>query len=116
VRLSAASQALADGQTAESWRSGYIGAEPTCDGISRLPAEVDVGGQTGTVTLNGCLAAGGGIAPGGVVYDVIVVVDGRGYDFTVDGIVDAAYVQALLATVTFDPASAIDSPPSPSPS
>jgi hypothetical protein len=66
------------------------------------------------VTLNGCKAAPDGIASGGVIYDILVVVENRGYDFTVDGIVDAAYVQALLATVTFQPALAVDPSPAPS--
>ena len=74
---------------------------------------VAVGTAIGTVTLNGC-AALGGITTGGVVYDVLVVVENRGYDFTVDGIVDAAYVQALLTTVTFQPTLAVNPSPAPS--
>ncbi|HLA16342.1 MAG TPA: hypothetical protein VJZ72_05525 [Candidatus Limnocylindrales bacterium] len=101
VRLVGSSQALADGQSPDDWLASVVGNSPSCVGSSQLPASVTVGGQPATVTLNGCLAAGGGIAPGGVIYDVVAVVDGRGYDFTVDGIVDAAYVQALLAGVTF---------------
>ena len=114
VRLVAASQPLEPGQTPEEWVAAYAGSAPGCDGPSKLPEHVSVGGSVGTVTLNGCPAVGGGIAPSGVIYDVVVVVGGRAYDYTVDGIVDAAYVQALLATVAFDPASAIDPTPAPS--
>jgi hypothetical protein len=100
VRLVAASQALVAGQSGGEWLAAKTGVPP-CEGGSRLPAQVAVGPAVGAVTLNGC-PADGGIAPGGVIYDVVVVVGTRGYDFTVDGIVDAAYVEALLETVTFE--------------
>jgi hypothetical protein len=99
VRLVATSQALTDGQSGAEWIAARSGA-PACEGASKLPAQLVVGSAMGTVTLNGCLAEEG-IVAGGVIYDVLVVVGSRGYDFTVDGVVDAAYVEALLATVKF---------------
>ena len=44
------------------------------------------------------------------MYDVVVVVDGRGYNFNIDRLVDRASFEAMLATVTFDAASAADAP------
>jgi hypothetical protein len=101
VRLVATSQVLDAGKSGAEWLAARTGIPP-CDGPSRLPAAVAVGPATGTVTLNGC-AADEGIVAGGVIYDVLTVVGNRGYDFTVDGAVDAAFVEALLATVTFVP-------------
>ena len=113
IRLVGASQALTAGQTADQWIADKAGGGSACQGASALPTAVAVGTAIGTVTLNGC-AALGGITAGGVVYDVLVVVENRGYDFTVDGIVDAAYVQALLKTVTFQPTLAVNPSPAPS--
>ena len=45
----------------------------------------------------------------GVIFDAAVVVDRRGYEFTLDGHVDRALFDALLASVSFDAAGAIDS-------
>jgi len=99
VRFVAASRPLG-GLSAQDWIDQTAGAT-SCVGTSALPGTVPVGGEVGTVTLNGCKAAGGGIAQGGLVYDVLVVSGNRGFDLTVDGLVDAGYVQAILATVTF---------------
>jgi hypothetical protein len=50
---------------------------------------------------------------GGRVYDLAVVVGGRGYNFTMEGQVDHTFWLAMLATVTFIPQSATDvNPPS----
>jgi hypothetical protein len=100
VRFVAASRPL-HGMAAQDWIDQTSGTAPVCVGSSPLPATLPVGGEVGTVTLNGCKAAGGGIAPGGLVYDVLVVSGDSGYDLTVDGAVDAGYVEAILATVTF---------------
>ena len=71
-----------------------------------------VGGQTGTVDLNDCPGQG---RLGGRVYDLAVVVGGRGYNFIMEGQVDHTFWLAMLATVTFTPQSATDANPASSP-
>jgi hypothetical protein len=63
-----------------------------------------VGDQVGVMSADGCKAQGATIAPGGLLFDVVVVVDQRAYNFTVDGMTDHAFVEAILATVVFNPA------------
>jgi len=46
-------------------------------------------------------------------YVVLLVTGGRAYDLILDGAVDPAYLEAIMATVTLDPASAVDPSPSP---
>jgi hypothetical protein len=101
ARFSGASQALGAGQTGEQWITAYAGGgDPTT-----WPA-VDIGGQAGKIDYDGGPAAGGTVAPGGVMFDAVVVVGGRAYNFNMDGQVDRPTFEAFLATVTFDPASA----------
>ena len=105
ARFSGASQALAAGQTADQWVSAYAnGADP-----SSWPP-LTIGGQAGKIDYDGVPAAGGTIAPGGLMYDAVVVVGNRAYNFNMDGNVDRATFDAFLATVVFDPASAADLP------
>jgi hypothetical protein len=93
------SQALAKGQTADSWLKDYFGSGPSCGDHEQVP----VGNQFGTIGLNGC----GGLGRlGGLVFDLALVVGGRGYDFTMEGAVDHRFFLAMLATVTFSPKSA----------
>jgi hypothetical protein len=66
------------------------------------------GDQTGYVDVDGVPAQGGTIVPGGLLFDAVVVVDGRGYNFALDGNVDHDYFVAMLTTVIFDAASAVD--------
>jgi len=91
-----------------------ITTSPTCPALHPAPATIPVGDQVGTVALNGCV---GGIPapmiPYGRIYAVYLVVGGRAYDFLLDGAVDPAYLEAIMATVTLDPASAVDPSPSP---
>jgi hypothetical protein len=105
ARLSIASQPLGAGQTADEWLVGYCHSLQT-DGASCGPA-ITIGGQTGYVDEDGATASGG-ITAGGLIFDAPVVVDGRGYEFTLDGHVDRALFEALLASVTFDAAAAKD--------
>jgi hypothetical protein len=88
------SQALAKGQAADAWLKDYFGSGPSC-GDSE---QVHVGDHMGTVGLNGCAGRG---RLGGRVYDVALVVDSRGYNFTMEGTVDHAFWLAMLATVKF---------------
>jgi hypothetical protein len=110
ARFSGASQKLAEGQTADEWISVSTGNPDP----SKVPT-IDIGGHQGHIDADGVTAFAGTIAPGGVMYDVVVVVDGRGYNFNMDGLVDRASFEAMLASVTFDPASVADATPVPCP-
>ena len=106
ARLSAASQPLAAGQTSDEWLVAYCRSSQT-SGASCGPP-IAIGGATGYVTEDGGSALGGTVTAGGVIFDAAVVVDGRGYEFTLDGHVDRALFDALMASVTFDAAAAVD--------
>ena len=95
------SQALAKGQTADAWLGAYFGSSPSCGD----PEQVPVGNQVGTIDLNGCRGKG---RLGGKVFDIALVVGGRGYNFTMEGAVDHHLFLDMLATVRFAPESAID--------
>ena len=101
-RFSAASQRLAEGQSAEDWLNSYA------IGDRSEWTSVPIGSETGYVTNNG-LAAGGTIAPGIARTFAAVVISGdRAYNFLMDGKVDRATFDAFLATITLDPGSAVD--------
>jgi len=106
VRLTAASQPLEAGQTMDAWLSTYASGG-ACEGTnpSAWPT-IPVGDQVGRMSADGCAARGPSIAAGGRLFDVVVFVGGRAYDFTLDGDTDHAFVESILATVVFDPASA----------
>jgi hypothetical protein len=105
ARLTGTSQPLVVGQTAAAWMRAYGGDPSAWQPIA-------IGDQTGYIDYDGALAQGG-IVPGGLLYDAVVVVDARGYNFTLDGNVDHDYFVAMLATVVFDPAAAVDPNPAP---
>jgi hypothetical protein len=100
MRFSGASQSLAEGQTTDQWLTAYAG------GSNRgawLP--ISIGGQTGYLTANGVAAAGGTIAPGGVMFDAVVIDSDRAYNFNMDGKLDRATFDAIVATIALDPTS-----------
>jgi hypothetical protein len=101
VRFSGASIAI-DGQQPDQWIKAYAGVSDPASW-----PRIDIGGQSGYLTADGSPAAGGAITPSSVYFDVVVVVDGRGYNFDMDGHVDRAYLQAMLDTVTFYAPSAL---------
>jgi hypothetical protein len=94
------SQALPADQSPDEWLQAYLADAPTDCGE---PEQIVVDGATGTIDLNGCDGLG---RLGGRVYDVVVVADGRGYDFTMEGDVDHALLVAMLGTVSLEPANA----------
>jgi hypothetical protein len=55
------------------------------------------------VSINGCASIAG---LGGNIYDLEVIAGSRGYEFTLDGEISTDEVQAWLATITLEPASA----------
>lgn len=112
VRLTAASQPLASGQTEDAWLRAYgAGAGAPVD-LSTW-GRIAIGDRQGYVDADGVPALGGTIVPGGRLYDAVVVVDARAYNFTMDGELGHDFFAAVLATVSFHPAAATDAPPSP---
>jgi len=97
ARFSAAVQDLAAGETADAWIKAYVGGAKD---PASLPS-VNIGGHTGRIDFDGGAASGGTIVPGGVMYDSVVVVGRRAYNFNMDGRVDRASFEKILATVTF---------------
>ncbi len=114
ARFTAESQRLEAGQTREAWIAAYFGLDAAA--IAGLPT-VAVGDQVGVIRPEqwGTQASGAAVIPGALLYDAAVVVDGRGYDIGIDGAITDPYVRAMLATVAFDPAGAVDTMTSLSP-
>ena len=69
-------------------------------------APIAIGSAMGYVDLDGVPAFQGSIKPGGPLFDAVVVTDGRGYKFTLDGAGDRALFEHLLASVTISAATA----------
>jgi hypothetical protein len=115
VRLVAASQLLGVGQTEDEWVASYFSAYSWGEGCVTklaLSPRLPIGGRSGYLDTAGCLmAADAAMSPGDVVYNAFVFAGDRVYQITLDGDVDLAYFEAILATVELDPASAIDPPP-----
>jgi hypothetical protein len=108
VGFRGSSQALAPGESAATWIDDYIKSSLPCGTEEQVP----VGDQRGTVDLNDCPGQG---RLGGRVFDLAVVVGGRGYNFTMEGQVDHTLWLAVLATVTFTAQTATDANPASSP-
>jgi hypothetical protein len=96
------SQPLAPGQTAQAWIDAYVATQVTDCGVRE---QIPLAGTQATIDLNGCPALG---RLQGRIYDVVLVVGDRGYNFTMEGQVDRAYLLEMLSTIEFDPASAAD--------
>ncbi len=104
ARLSVASQPLTAAQSPDAWLATYChyaAAEP-------CGTTITIGGETGSLAQDGGAAAVPTVTVGGVIFDAAVVVDRRGYEFTLDGHVDRGLFDALLASVSFDAAGAVD--------
>ena len=109
ARFSGASQPLGPGLSADDWLRAYAGGSDP----ATWPT-VTIGGRRGYLDADGVLARGGTIHPGGVMYDAVILVDGRAYNFNMDGEVDRAMFEAFLSSVVFDPSAASDATPAPS--
>lgn len=107
ARFVGASQPLAPGQTADAWLSAFSGQG--CITPRDKWLTVRIGIATGLIDADGCEAPDPPHGKGGAVYDAVVIVGGRAYDFTMDGELSHSDFVALLATVSLDPGSAIDS-------
>lgn len=101
VRFVAASQPVPAGTTARQF--GSTENPFSCPPGDRLPKALTVDGAPAFVTLNGCSSEGG---LGGLIWDVVVISSGRGYDFTLDGALESPDAAAWLASIRLHPASA----------
>ena len=95
VRFSGAAQVLAEGASAEHWLGEYsAGSTP-----SSWP-KVPIGSVIGRIDYDGGPAAGGGMIPGGRMFDAVVVVGSVAFNFNMDGNVDRETFERFLAGVT----------------
>jgi hypothetical protein len=109
ARFVAASQALAPGETPEEWYIAYCerpARNQGCADYARKWTPVMIGGESGYVDIDGDPALSPSLKPGAPMYDAVVVHNGRGYKFTLDGNADRNLFERMLATVTFRLASA----------
>lgn len=95
------SQPLLPGQTYDQWLTAYLRDAPPCGEHERIR----LGGSVATFSLNGCRGLG---YLGGQIYDLVLDVDGRVYNFTTEGQIDRPYLDALLETLVFHPNAARD--------
>jgi hypothetical protein len=100
MRFVGTSQPIAPAGSADAWVQAEIDLNIVCEGLHPVPEQVPVGRFIGIIEQNGCNMGLGRL------FDVLVVVGGRGYDLTMDGDVTHDQFLAVLATVEFDPASA----------
>lgn len=100
IRFTAVSQPVPAGTTARQF--GRINPF-SCPPGDRLPKALTIDGAPAFVTLNGCPSEGG---LGGLIWDVVAVSSGRGYDFTIDGALKSPDAVAWLASIRLHPASA----------
>jgi len=101
--LAVASAPLKAGQSPEEWLAPYCRSGSSGAACGRA---ISIGDATGYVAEDGSSAEGGTVATGGVIFDAAVVSGGRGYVFILDGHVSRALFEAILKTVTLDPAAA----------
>jgi len=118
-RLVIASQRLGAGQTEADWVSSYFppfqGAMQ-CDNAADLSSapRLPIGGRSAYLRLAGCpIYADSAMSANDIMFEAFVFADDRVYQITLDGDVDLAFFEALVATMTLEPSSAIDPPPAP---
>jgi hypothetical protein len=112
ARLTIASQRLGVGQTEDEWLAAYVppyqGPKP-CATDPRTSPRLRIDGVTAYLNIAGCpLPADTKFSVPDVQSAALVVAGGRVYLISLDGNVDQAYFEAVIATVRLDPASALD--------
>ena len=110
ARLTLASQPLGPGETEEAWIAAFFrpfdGPKP-CGGDHTSWPRLDISGVSGYLDAVACpVPADSKISVRDVSYDALVFSGGRVYQIGLDGDVDLAYFEALLATVQLDPSKA----------
>lgn len=108
ARIVGASVALPAGMGLEGFRAFASPQASVCKSVDPLAEPLRVDGVAATISLNGCTSLS---ELNGLIWDVVLVTGGRGYDFTLDGFLTAAEAQAWLDGITLEPATA--PPPSP---
>ena len=112
ARLVVASQPLGAGQREDDWLAAYFHPYQgglTCPGDRSTWPRIPIGGASGYLDANACgWPAEGRVSEPDVWFDAIVFAGGRVYQIGLDGNVDLATFQAVLATVALDPSAAVD--------
>ena len=107
-----ASQSLGAGQTEGDWLAAYFPPYPkkaACIGDPSTWPRLRVDGASAYLEVVGCPTdEGRKVAARDVSYQAIAFAGGRIYQFTLNGDVDRAYFEAILAGVRLDPSRAID--------
>lgn len=112
ARLIIASQPIGTGQREDDWLAAYF--HPYQGGLTcpRDPSawpRIPVSGVSGYLDANACgWPAEGRVSEPDVWFDALVFSGGRVYQIGLDGDVDLAEFQAILASVTLNPSAAID--------
>jgi hypothetical protein len=112
AELNVASQPLAAGQTEADWLAAFFhpfqGAAP-CGTVPADSPRLPIDGRIGYLVNAGCpMPADRSFSVPDLQYRAIVIADGRVYDIRLDGNVDRAYFDAIVATIRLDPSSALD--------
>ena len=112
ARLTMASQRLGAGQTEDQWLAAYFpryqGSKP-CATDARTSPRLRIDGLTAYLHTAGCpMPADTKFSAPDVQYAAFVFAGGRVYHVSLDGKVDQAYFEAIIATIRLDPASALD--------
>jgi hypothetical protein len=112
ARLMVASQRLAAGQTEDDWLAAFFPPYPKqtpCIGDRSTWPRLRVDGASAYLDIVGCATdAGKQVAARDVSYQAVAFAGGRIYQFTLNGDVDRAYFEAILAGVRLDPSRAVD--------
>ena len=114
ARFVVAAQPLGADATPEQWFKAYCSTGAVdatkCADAPASWEKIQIAGVTAYVDVDGILAPGGTIAPGGKIFDAVAVVANAAYAFTLDGNVDRPMFDAFLKTVQFLPASIVSLP------
>jgi hypothetical protein len=113
ARLNVASQPLEDGQTDADWLASfahpYQGSAP-CGTLPAASPTLQIDGHTAYLVRDGCpMPADQNFSTPDIEFQAIVIADGRVYTIGLDGNVDRAYFDAIVATIRLDPSNAVDS-------
>lgn len=112
ARLVVASHRLSAGQTQADYVAQdfaiYKGAQ-TCGFQLAAAPRIPIGGESGYLTAANCPApADSRFSVPDTTFGATVFAGGRVYSIGLDGVVDMAYFEAVLATIHLEPASALD--------
>jgi hypothetical protein len=112
ARLIVATQPLGPGQSEDAWLAAFFRpfeGPQACGGDRSTWPRLEIGGVSGYLDAADCpVPADTRISDRDDSFDALVFVGGRVYQFGLDGDVDLAYFEALLATVRLDPSQAVD--------